>query len=98
MSVAIVSQSTARSLWPNADAVGQVLRLDPDPNSPTTRIDEPPLESRTFTVVGVARDVAGFRLAGYDEADIYLPTSAASREDDADGRASMATPSRRGSG
>ena len=75
--VAIVSQSTAHTLWPSSDAIAQVLQLEPDPNSPTRRVDEPPLLSRTFTVVGVARDVAGFRLAGFEEAGIYLPTSAA---------------------
>ena len=33
LSVAIVSETAARALWPNADAVGQVMRLDPDPTS-----------------------------------------------------------------
>jgi hypothetical protein len=73
----MVSETTARALWPNADAVGQVMRLDPDPGSETRRVDEPPLESRTFTVVGVARDVAGFRIAPFKEAGVYVPTSAA---------------------
>ena len=39
--------------------------------------DEPPLESRTFTVVGVVRDVAGFRIAPFKAAVVYVPTSAA---------------------
>ena len=30
LSVAIVSETTALALWPNADAIGQVVRLDPD--------------------------------------------------------------------
>ncbi len=75
--VAVVSETTARQLWPNADAVGQVLQLDANPNSETRRRDEPPLLSRTFTVVGVIRDVAGFRLAGFKEAGVYVPTSSA---------------------
>ena len=75
--VAIVSETTARALWPNADAVGQVMRLDPDPTAEPRRDDEPPLESRTFTVVGVVRDVAGFRIAPFKEAVVYVPTSAA---------------------
>ena len=29
--VAVVSESVARQLWPGLDAVGQVLRLEPDP-------------------------------------------------------------------
>jgi hypothetical protein len=66
-SVAIVSETTAHALWPNADAVGQVVRLDRDRTS----------ETQTFTVVGVARDVAGFRVARVTKAVVYLPTSAA---------------------
>ena len=31
---------------------------------------------RTFTVVGIARDVAGFRLADFKQAGVYVPTSA----------------------
>jgi hypothetical protein len=74
--VAIVSEATALALWPNADALGQVVRLDPDPQSETQDVDEPPLESRTFTVVGVVRDVAGFRIAPLKKAVVYAPTSA----------------------
>jgi predicted permease len=77
LSVAIVSETTARTMWPNADAVGQVIRLDPDPMSEPRRVDDPLLESRTFTVVGVVRDVAGFRIAPFKEAVVYAPTSAA---------------------
>ena len=40
-------------------------------------VDEPQLESRTFTVVGVVRDVAGFRIAPFNKAVVYVPTSAA---------------------
>jgi hypothetical protein len=76
-SVAIVSETTARALWPNLDAVGQVIRLDPDPKAETQRSDEPRLESRTLTVVGVVRDVAGFRIAPLMKAAVYLPTNPA---------------------
>ena len=61
--VAIVSETTARELWPNADAVGQLLRLAPDPNTESRRADENLLTAQTFSVVGIARDVAGFRIA-----------------------------------
>ncbi len=71
--VAVISESTARQIWPNGDAVGQVLRLEPDPSSETRR-DESPLPSQTLVVVGVVRDVAGFRIAGYAEAGVYVPT------------------------
>jgi predicted permease len=77
LSVAIVSETAARTLWPDNDAVGQVMRLDPDSKSETRSGDEPPLESRTFTVVGIVRDVAGFRIAPFKEAVVYVPTSAA---------------------
>jgi len=75
--VVVVSETASRQLWPNGDAVGQVLQLEPDPNSETRRRDEPPLPARTFSVVGVARDVPGFRLSGYKEAGGYVPTTSA---------------------
>ena len=34
--VVIVSESTARMLWPNRDAVGETFRLEPDMSAPTT--------------------------------------------------------------
>jgi predicted permease len=77
LSVAVVSETTARAMWPNTDAVGQVIRLDPDLTSEPLRAGEPPLESRTFTVVGVVGDVAGFRIAPFKKAVVYVPTSAA---------------------
>jgi hypothetical protein len=78
LSVAIVSETTARTMWPNADPVGQVLRLEPDRTTePEHAADEPQLESRTFTVVGVVRNVAGLRIARLNEAVVYVPTSAA---------------------
>jgi len=77
LSLAIVSETTARVLWPHADAVGQVVHLDAQPKTETTRIDEPRLESRAFTVIGVARDVGGFRIAPFERALVYLPASAA---------------------
>ena len=78
--VVVVAESVARELWPGGNAVGQILHLDNDPNSETRRIDEAPLPVRAFTVVGIARDVAGFRLAGFKEAELYLPTSPAEAE------------------
>jgi predicted permease len=75
--VAVVSESSARALWPTADAIGQLIHLDPDSTSETPHGDEPALPSRTFTVVGVVRDVAGFRIAPFPKAVVYFPTSAA---------------------
>jgi putative ABC transport system permease protein len=73
--VAVISESTAREIWPDADAIGQVLHLEADPNSGTRGSDEPALPAQTFTVVGIVRDAAGFRLAGFSEAGVYVPTS-----------------------
>ena len=77
--VAVVSESVARQLWPGLDAVGQVLRLEPDPNERArAEPDDPPLLSRTVVVVGIARDVAGFRLGGVRMAGagVYVPIGA----------------------
>ena len=82
--VAVVSETTARELWPGADAIGQVLRVEPDPTigqgaeaAAAPPSADPLLQPRTAVVVGVARDVAGFqigamRLAG---AGVYMPIS-----------------------
>jgi predicted permease len=74
--VAVVSESVARQLWPGRDAVGQVLRLEPDPKAEALDKSDPPLLSRAVVVVGIARDVAGLRLAGarLGGAGVYMPT------------------------
>jgi len=85
-SVAIVSESVARQVWPGIDAVGQVVRLEPQPlafpgasqtagDAQTRRPDSPLLRARTAVVVGVARDVAGIRLGSLrlGGAGVYLP-------------------------
>src|SRR5690606_23275264 len=56
--VAVVSESSARELWPGLPAVGQVLRLEPDPADGAQSAD-PALIPRTAVVVRVARDVPG---------------------------------------
>ena len=74
--VVVVSESAARQLWPNGNAIGEVVHLDPNPNSETQRPDEPRLPARTFTVVGVVRDVAGFGIPEpHDKVGVYVPTS-----------------------
>ena len=75
-SVAIVSETTAQALWPNTDAVGQIVRLNPDPTPETQSVGEPLFKSQAFTVIGVARDIAGFQIARIPKAAVYLPTSA----------------------
>jgi predicted permease len=78
IAVAVVSERVASQLWPGTDAIGQVLRLESDPNSDPLEPDDPPLLSRSFTVVGIARDVPGFRLGGLRTADagLYVPIGA----------------------
>lgn len=78
--VAIVSETTAKELWPNADAIGQLLHLTPDPANESRRAEENLLAAQTVTVVGIARDVAGFRIADTKEAGLWLPISAAAAE------------------
>ena len=85
---AVVSESVARQLWPGVDPVGQTLRLEPDeknaaPDQSGSSVkwgrapDGPRLVSRSVTVVGVARDVPGFRLGSFTlaGAGVYLPVS-----------------------
>jgi predicted lysophospholipase L1 biosynthesis ABC-type transport system permease subunit len=73
--VAVVSESIARQLWPGLDAVGQVLPLESNMKTIPREPTDPPLVSRSFSVVGVARDVPGFRLGGFTlaGAGVYVP-------------------------
>jgi predicted permease len=75
-SVAVVSETVARQLWPGVDAIGQVLRIEPNLRSQTATPDDPRLRARTVVVVGIGRDVAGFRLGSLrlGGAGVYLPT------------------------
>ena len=76
--VAVVSESVALQLWPGLDAVGQILRLEPDTTGETREPKDTPTLSRTVVVVGIARDVAGFRLGGVRAAGagVYVPIGA----------------------
>jgi predicted permease len=82
--VAIVSESVARALWPDGRGVGETFRLEPDSGvqppggflriNPGAPADEGLLQTRMVTVIGVARDVRGFRITGIKEAGVFLPT------------------------
>jgi predicted permease len=76
--VAVVSERVANELWPGVDAVGQAVRIEPDPRIGPQNPNDPPVLARTFTVVGLARDVPGFRLGGQGVAGagVYVPISA----------------------
>ncbi len=85
--VAIVSESTARALWPNGDGIGETFRLEPDLTAkpefggvlqvdPDARpIDDAQMTPRMVTVIGVSKDVAGFRITDVKESGVFLPTS-----------------------
>ena len=76
VAVAVVSESVARRLWPDRDAIGQALRLEPDQTGGAPGPDEPPLLSRSVDVVGIARDVPGFRFVSSNQAVVYVPIDA----------------------
>jgi predicted permease len=83
--VAVVSESVARTLWPNGDSVGKTFRIEPDLTArqggailtinPGAGAGGAPLTPRTVTVIGVAKGVAGFRITDVKEAGVFLPTT-----------------------
>jgi predicted permease len=75
--VAVVSETVARRVWPDGNAVGQVLRMVADPE-PRPSADDRPLSSPSVVVLGVVRDVRGFSPQGdgSEHTGIYVPTIA----------------------
>ena len=73
--VVIVSETIARMLWPNGDAIGETFRLEQDLTGEARPDAESALSSRVVTVVGVARDVAGFRFGNRMDSVVFVPTS-----------------------
>jgi predicted permease len=83
--VAVVSESVARTLWPNGDGVGKTFRIEPDLSAqqtgafltinPEAGDSGRPLTPRTITVIGITKDVAGFRITDVKEAGVFLPTN-----------------------
>lgn len=67
--VAVVSETTARRLWPETDPVGQSFQVDE--SRPGARV-----AFGTYRVIGVAGDVVNGRLdEGPDWSSVYLPAS-----------------------
>jgi putative ABC transport system permease protein len=76
--VAVISEATARRLWPTRDALGQTIRIGDATRSPGLRR---PVHTEV-RVIGVARDViSGSILDGIDTTCMYFPTSPAIDED-----------------
>ena len=83
--VAVVSESVARTLWPNGDGLGETFRIEPDLTAqeraafltinPEANAGDVQLTPRTVTVIGVSKDVAGFRVTDVREAGVFLPTT-----------------------
>jgi predicted permease len=73
--VAVVTESVARQIWPGEDPVGQILRVEPNPPRGMQKPDDPLQLARTAEIVGVVRDVPGFRLGGtrLGGSGVYLP-------------------------
>jgi predicted permease len=72
--VTVVSEGTARRLWPNGEALGQVVRIQADRPTDLQRPSATPRPSRAYTVVGIARDVRGpaiFQFFAFS--GVYLP-------------------------
>ncbi|HEX4810839.1 MAG TPA: ABC transporter permease [Bryobacteraceae bacterium] len=73
--VAIISEATARRLWPNGDAVGQEIRVHHDAQ---TNWGEQLPQYQAVRVVGVARDIISCCVVhGKDPGLIYFPVTSA---------------------
>ena len=72
--VALVSEATARTLWPGLDPIGQTLQLVPSPErGPVERRRRPDYTS--VRVIGVTEDVtSGLATAGGDTSCVYFGT------------------------
>jgi predicted permease len=71
-SVAVVSDTAARELWPGRSAIGQVIRVQPLPSD----TPDPPAAVRSFTIVGIVRDVNGPLAPDFFPSwGVYVPAS-----------------------
>lgn len=74
--VVVISQTTARQLWPNQEAVGRSLRLVPDP-----RTEPDLLRYQSVSVIGIARDdISRWIVNGEEKTLVYFPAPRKLRE------------------
>jgi predicted permease len=72
--VVIVSDRLARTLWPGAEPLGRAVRAAVTPPVYAAAAGAPPPVERTFTVVGVVRELRGPDFGA--SVGLYLPTAA----------------------
>jgi hypothetical protein len=77
--VLIVSAHVAETLWPGADPIGRAVRMAVTPPAEGSAAnDASPAPERTFTVVGIMRNLRGVAGFGSSGAGLYLPTAVTS--------------------
>jgi predicted permease len=72
--VVIISDATAKHLWPGRDAIGKRLRIGSEKGSMSFPGENDPYLPSS-EVIGIARDVHSLDLRKIDEAYVYLPLS-----------------------
>jgi predicted permease len=79
--VIVISESTARRFWPNADAVGQTLRIRRPPQN-GRRSDDRLSQYTTAEVIGITRDaISDSDIFEIDRSCLYFPANAAAAAD-----------------
>jgi predicted permease len=72
--VTVVSERIARRLWPNGDAIGQIVRIGDDRRPGVRRPGASSTAPGAYTVIGIARDVeSSAMLREFAFSGVYLP-------------------------
>jgi macrolide transport system ATP-binding/permease protein len=72
--VVVISQATARRLWPGEDPIGKLLKIGSEKGSMSFPGESDPFVASS-EVIGIARDVRSMDLRKLDESYLYLPLS-----------------------